>query len=140
MSATKLQWVAGVVLATIGFQSVCAQFGDASSMSSQIEIVSPIDGAKFQARANVSVRIEGMDVPNVGHVIRLLENGIVFRSLVLDPLVPTMTQPVQFDFTFDVDDLRVGRYTFVAMIDDISSAPVIITVKRRHGRHRSTQR
>ena len=77
-----------------------------------------------------------MDIPNVGHVIRLLENGMVLRSLVLDPLVPIQTQPVTFDFTFDVDDLRAGHYTFVAMIDDVSSVPVTVVVKRRHGRHR----
>lgn len=133
--AARLQLIAGLILGTAGLPSGWAQLQDASA-SSEIRIVSPIDGTKFEARANISVRIEGMDVPNVGHVIRLLENGNVFRSLVLDPLVPTMTQPVALDFTFEVDDLRPGRYIFVAMIDEVSSAPVTVIVKRRHGRHR----
>ena len=131
----RLHLAAGIILAIVAGHAVYAQVDDVSA-SSQIAIVSPIDGGKFEAKANVPVTIQGMDVPNVGHVIRLLENGMVFRSLVLDPLVPIQTQPVTFDFTVDVDDLRAGRYTFVAMIDDVSSAPVTIIVKRRHAHHR----
>ena len=129
----RLHLAAGIILAVVAGHAVYAQVDDVSA-SSQIAIVSPIDGAKFEAKANVPVTIQGMDVPNVGHVIR--QNGMVFRSLVLDPSVPIQTEPVTFDVTFDVDDLRAGRYTFVAMIDDVSSAPVTIIVKRRHAHHR----
>jgi hypothetical protein len=134
LRATITRYFAAILVATVIFQRAWAQIEDASS--SQIQIVSPVDGTKFQAKADVSLRIQGMDVPNVGHVIRVLENGMVLHSLVLDPLVPTQTQPVSFDFTFDVDNLRAGGYTFVAMIDDVSSNPVTITVKRHRSRHR----
>jgi hypothetical protein len=130
----RVRSLVAIILAAAGVQTAWAQVEDASS--SQIQIVSPVDGINFEAKANVPLKIQGMDVPDVGHVIQLLENGMVIHSLVLDPLVPTQTQPVKFEFTFDVDDLRAGHYTFVAMIDDTSSAPVTVVVKRRHGRHR----
>ena len=129
-----LPYFSVLLVATASFQPAWAQLDNESS-SSEIQIVSPIDGTKFEARANVPVKVQGMDVPNVGHVIRLLENGMMFRSLVLDPLAPPQTQPVTFDFTFDVDNLKAGRYTFVAMIDDVSSNSVTITVKRSRSHH-----
>ena len=132
--ASKLRCVGALLFATALFQDARAQL-DNTSFTSEIRIVSPTDGTRFEAKANVPLRIQGMDVPDVGHVIRVLENGMVLRSLVLDPLVPIQTQPVAFDLTFDADDLRAGRYTFVAMIDDVSSAPVTIVVRRHRGRH-----
>ena len=130
----RSRYVLAVILAAAGFQATCAQAQTRSLP--QIDIVSPMDGTKYQARADVSVAVRGMDVPDVTHVVQLLQDGMLVGSAVIDPLAPTQTHPVAFQFTFDVDGLRAGRYTFVAMIDGVASAPMTIVVKRQHPRSR----
>jgi hypothetical protein len=125
-----LRVILPVVLATV-IGNAWAQLPDVSA-SSDIRIVSPRDGEVFKAPARIMVKVTGSDVPNVGHVLRLYEEGTLLHVLVLDPLVPITTNHVPFMFDFDWTDIRAGRYTLTAMIDDVSSAPVHIVVKRRH--------
>ena len=101
---------------------------------SEIRIVSPTDGETFRAPADILVMIEGTDIPNVGHVISLYKDNDLVHSIVLDPLIPLTTNPVQFKFDFSVNNLPAGHYVLTATIDSIPSAPVQILV--RHRRHR----
>jgi hypothetical protein len=128
------RYLLAVILVAAGFPPTCVQAQIRSIP--QIDIVSPVDGTKYQARADVSVAVQGMDVPDVTHVVQLFQGGTLVGSAVLDPLAPTQTHPVVFQFTFDVNGLRAGRYTFVAMVDDVSSAPMTIVVKRQRPRNR----
>src|ERR1700731_1411516 len=126
----RLTWALPILFEIAPLPHLQAQIVDASAPS-EIRIVSPTDGTVFRARANITVEIQGTDVPNVGHVISLYENGTLLRALALDPLVPITLNPVPFKFDFDWNDVRAGRYVLTAKIDDISSDPVTVIVKRK---------
>lgn len=130
-----LHWALSILFAVALCQNAGAQVADGST-SSQIRIVSPVDGTVFKAPATISVQVEGSDVPNVGHVISLYENGTLLHALVLDPLIPITLNPVSFSFDFDWNDVRAGRYILTAKIDDVSSDPVTVVVKRRRSKRR----
>ena len=128
------RYLFAVILVAAGFRPTCGQAQTPSLP--QIEIVSPIDGTRYHARADVSVTVRGMDVPDATHVVQLFQDGMLLHSEVLDPLGPDQTHPVAFQFTVGVDGLRAGRYSFTAIIDGVSSAPMTIVVKRQHPRNR----
>jgi hypothetical protein len=118
-----------LLLATIG--SARAQLADTVAPPT-IKIASPHDGAAFKAPANIPIKVSGTDVPNTGHVISLYEDGTLLQRLILDPLSPTATHRVSFSFNFDWTSVAAGHYTLIATIDDVSSTPVDIVVKRGH--------
>ena len=126
----RLVWALPIFVAIACPRTLLAQIEDASTTLSEIRIVAPNDGTVFKTRADILVKVEGIDVPNVGHVIRLYEGQTLLRALVLDPLIPIRTTPVDFSFSFDWTDVRAGRYVLTATIDDISSTPVTVIVKK----------
>jgi hypothetical protein len=103
---------------------------------SGIRIVSPANGAIFKAPANIVIMVNGYDNPSIGHVIRLYEGSTLLHVIVLDPLIPITTVPVEFNFDFNWDNVRAGHDVLTASIDDVVSEPVNITVKRKRTRHR----
>jgi hypothetical protein len=124
----------GIIISVLLFTAI----GSARAQSpytvapSTIKIVSPHDGQKFKAPANISVKVSGTDVPNTGHLISLYENGTLLQTVVLDPLSPTATHRVPFSFDFDWTNVAAGQYTLIATIDHVSSTPVDIVVKHGH--------
>ena len=101
-----LIWAFSILLA-IGYAPfLAAQIEDPSTTMSEIRITSPIDGTIFKAPATILVKVEGTDVPNVGHVLRLYEGNTVLRTLVLDPLIPIRTTPVEFNFSDDWTNVK----------------------------------
>ena len=129
-----VRYLLAVILVAAAFQPTCTQ---AQSQSlPQIDIVSPVDGTKYPAKTDLSFTVQGMNVPDMTHVVELFQDGVLLRSAVIDPLGPAQTHPTAFEFTSDVNGLRGGRYTFLAMIDGVSSAPTTIVIKRQHPRNR----
>jgi hypothetical protein len=128
-----LIFLVSLFLATTGVRNALGEADADAAASSEIMIVSPTDGATFAAPATILVRVEGHDIPNVGHLLELYKGNERVDALVLDPLIPIRTTPVFFSFTFTLDHLPAGNYVLTAAIDGSPSAPVhIIVRKRRH--------
>lgn len=131
MSPTRIGFLMPLFLAA---DLAVTGYGQTPASLPEIRIVSPTNGETFSAPADILVTIEGTDIPNVGHVISLYKDNDLVHAIVLDPLIPITTTPVQFRFDFPVNSLFAGHYVLTATIDSIRSAPVLILV--RHRRHR----
>jgi len=88
----------------------------------------------FKAPAEVLIAVDGVDNPSYGHVIRIFAGSTLLHAVVLDPLIPIMTIPNQFHFTFDWSKVPAGQYVLTASIDDVVSQPVKIEVKAKRRR------
>jgi hypothetical protein len=117
-----------------GAANVRAQ--DAGEPFTGIRISSPDDNSKFKAPADIVVTIEGYDNPTKGHLIRLYEGDTVLYAVAIDPLAFAPVIPVHFQFDFDWNNAPPGHYVLTAMIDNVSSQPINVTVTRKHRRHR----
>ena len=101
-----------------------------------IQISAPVDGTKFNAPADILVTVVGYDNPSTGHVLRLYEDSMLVDAIALDPLIPITVVPVHFHFSFNLDKVKAGKYVLTAMIDDVASQSVNVTVKsKRRPRH-----
>ena len=104
---------------------------------SEIRISSPTDGAVFKVHTSINIDLEGADIPNLGHVIRIFDGATLLHSVVLDPLPPKRDTLVPLNVTFAWRHVRPGQHVLTATIDNASSDPVTITVKTKRGGHRS---
>jgi hypothetical protein len=131
--------IAASIVMLLTVEACSSAFAQAQPVlpASEIRISSPADGAVFKAPANIPVQIEGADVPNIGHVIRLFDGTRLVHSVVLDPLVPKRDTLVPFNLDFPWRHVRPGHHVLIATIDNTSSDPVNVVVKTRRASHHS---